>query len=211
MAQWEGVAHEVEVADEQILRDMDTPDDYLRLRQRAERLHIPTDAECRALLNDVLRVEPPIVRHGEAVAEVAVLLGEELNRAGCRLDIPLLAAAGLLHDLARKEPDHARAGARLLREWGHGAVADLVATHMEIHVPEGEPVSGAEVVYLADKLVQGERRVPLAERFRATMERHAHDPAILGNIAGRLKTALNIETRLEAVLGRPLAEVIGTI
>jgi CTP:molybdopterin cytidylyltransferase MocA len=211
LLQWEGVAQEVEVADEQILRDMDTPGDYRRLRERAERLHIPTEAECRVLLEEVFRVEPHIIRHGQAVAEVAVLLGQELNRAGCSLDISLLGAAGLLHDLARKEPDHARTGARLLREGGYGAVADLVATHMDISVTGQEPVSAGEVVYLADKVVQGERRVPLAERFRTSMERHARDPAILGRIAGRLKTALTVQRRLEAVLGRSLTEVIGTI
>lgn len=111
LAEWEGEAGEVEVADEQILRDMDTADDYRSLRERAERLHIPSEAECGSLLEQVLRVDPRIVSHCRAVAEVAGLLGQRLNRAGCSLDIPLLKAAGLLHDLARKEPDHARVGA----------------------------------------------------------------------------------------------------
>jgi len=209
LVQWENVAFEAEMADAQVLHDMDTPADYRTLRERAERLHIPSEAECRVLLDDVFRVETPIVRHGKAVAQVAVRLGEELNRAGCALDVPLLGAAGLLHDLARRESDHARAGARLLREVGFDAVADLVATHMDIAVDEREPVAAAEVVYLADKVVQGVRRVPLEERFRANVERHAHDPAVIGSIAGRLKSAQQIQRRLESVLGRPLEEVIG--
>ena len=211
LARWEEVASDVEVADEQILRDMDTPDDYRLLRERAGRLQVPTGAECRVLLGEVLRVGPRIMGHGQAVAEVAVLLGKELNRAGYHLDIPLLEAAGLLHDLARKEPDHARAGACLLREIGHGVVADLVATHMDIPVREEGPVSAGELLYLADKVVQGERRVPLSKRFQTTMERHSGEPTILECVAVRLKTALNVQGRLERVLGRSLSEVIGTI
>src|SRR6185369_1259683 len=98
LVQWEGVARDAEVADEQILRDMDTPDDYRALREKSERLQIPSEAECRLLLEEVFRVDPGIVSHGEAVAQLAVALGRELNGAGCRLDLPLLAAAGLLHD-----------------------------------------------------------------------------------------------------------------
>jgi CTP:molybdopterin cytidylyltransferase MocA/HD superfamily phosphodiesterase len=210
LVRWEGVAHEVEVADEQILRDMDTPDDYRKVRERAEHLHVPTSAECRVLLDEMLKVEPQIVRHGQKVAEVAVQLAEELNRAGGSLDVPLLAAAGLLHDLARNQPDHAKAGARLLRESGYEAVADLVDSHMDIVLAGEETVTAAEVLYLADKLFQGERRVSLAERFSAALERHAHEPAVVGKITGRLKNAKQIQRRLEMVTGLSLEEVVKT-
>lgn len=36
LVQWEGVAREFEVVDEQILRDMDTPDDYRLLPRLAQ-------------------------------------------------------------------------------------------------------------------------------------------------------------------------------
>jgi hypothetical protein len=64
------------------------------------------------------------------------------------------------------------------------------------------------VIYLADKMVQGERRVSPAERFQAKMERYADDPDILDMITGRLKTALAIRKRIETKLGRSLTEVI---
>jgi len=211
LAQWNPGARDVDVADELILWDMDTPDDYLLLQGKADRLEIPTEEECLVLLERVLCVDDRIIGHGKAVADVAVLLGMALNRAGCGLDISLLTAAGLLHDLARKEPDHARIGARLLRDMGYGAVAELVAVHMDMSVTEGEPVTAGEVIYLADKLVQGERRVSVTERFRAAMERHAHDPAILGRVAARLKTAMTIQQRLEAILGRSLTEITDTL
>lgn len=211
LVEWEGVAHEVEVADEQILRDMDTPDDYRSLLGRVERLEIPSEAECRALLEKVLQVEPPIRAHGEAVAELAVRMGERLNQAGCTLDLTLLKAAGLLHDLARKEPDHAKAGAVMLEELGYGAVADVVATHMDITVSEQEPISAGEVVYLADKVMQGAKRVPLAERFGKSVERHGADPAVMSSITQRYVAACKIQSRLETVTGFSMTEVLGSI
>ena len=210
LAQWESTALDVDVADENILRDMDTPDDYKMLQEKVERMEIPTPEECHVLMENVLCVTEQIIRHGMAVAQVATSLGLALNRAGCCLDIPLLEAAALLHDLAKRAPDHARLGARLLGELGFAAVAGPVATHMDITITEGETIKAGEVLYLADKMVQGERRLSPAERFRAKMERYADDPDILDIIKGRLKSALAIQRRIETILGRPLAEVIST-
>jgi HD superfamily phosphohydrolase YqeK len=199
---------DVDVADGNILLDMDTPGDYRLLREKAERLEIPTPEECRALMENVFHVSEVIIRHGEAVARVATRLGTELNRAGCNLDIPLLTAAGLLHDIAKGGPDHAAAGARILREHGFGAVAEAVATHMNITISEGAGIGAGEVIYLADKLVQGERPVSLEERFRSKSDRHAGDPAIVAAINGRLDTALEIRRRFEARIGRLLEELL---
>ena len=128
LAQWESAALDVDVADGNILLDMDTPGDYKLLQNKVERMEIPTPEECRALMEDVFHTGEAIIRHGRAVAQLATILGQELNRAGCCLDIPLLEAAALLHDLAKGEPDHARCGARLLDELGFSAVAGTVAT-----------------------------------------------------------------------------------
>jgi len=208
LARWEPAALDVEVADGNILLDMDTPDDYNLLQEKAERLEIPTTEECRALMENVLCVPEQIIRHGRGVALVATRLGDELNRAGCCLDIHLLEGACLLHDLAKGGADHGRAGARILGELGFGAVAEPVATHMDISVNEGEAISAGEVLYLADKLVQGERLLPLAERFRKKMERYADEPVILDNVSARLKTAQAIQKRIESKLGRTLEEVL---
>lgn len=211
LARWEASALEVAVADEMILRDMDTPDAYRGLAEQAERLEIPSPAECRVLLTIVCGVDERIVLHGQAVARLAVMLGEELNGAGCRLDLPLLAAAGLLHDVARQEPDHARAGAQLLAELGFRAVADLVARHMDLPFTAGEPISEAALLFLADKLVSGERLVSLGQRFNPVLARFAAQPEILRKVQARLATARLIQQRVEGVLGRPLTDTSLTV
>lgn len=208
LAQWESAALDVDVADGNILLDMDTPDDYRLLQGKVLRMEIPTPEECLALMENVLCITEQIICHGRAVAKVATSLGLELNRAGCCLDINLLEAAALLHDLAKGEPDHAAAGARILRELGYGAIAEPVATHMDITITEGKTIGASEVLYLADKLVQGERLLPLAERFRKKMERYAGDPAIQNIINGRLQSALEIRKRIETRLGCTVEEVL---
>lgn len=209
LGRWQATARPVEVADEHILSDMDTPQAYGELKAKAARHQIPSPAECGVLLERFCGDEA-IIRHGRAVADLALLLAARLNRAGLRLDLGLLEGAALVHDIARQEKDHARAGASLLRQAGFGAAADLVAGHMDLTpAPEGE-ITPRELLYLADKLVQGERRVTLAERFRPMQERHAADPSIFRSISDRFKAALIIQTRLEGTLGCSLAEVIGT-
>jgi CTP:molybdopterin cytidylyltransferase MocA len=210
LAQWESCAREIDVADEHILNDMDTPEAYGSLMEKVQQHQVPTEGECMALLEIFCKADSPIISHGRAVADLAALFAEKLNQTGYRLDIRLLTAAGLLHDLARAESNHARTGARLLRAAGFGAVADLVADHMDLTPTDEEEISPAELLYLADKLVQGESRVPLAERFQGALERHHQDPVIYKKIIGRLQAALIIQTRLEATLGCSITEVITT-
>jgi molybdenum cofactor cytidylyltransferase len=203
LAGYEETSLDLDVADGNILLDMDTPDDLRLLRVRAERPEIPNVDECMALLEDLLHVSEEIIRHGEAVARVANRIGTALNNAGCCMDIPLLTAAGLLHDVAKGAPDHGAAGALLLREHGFAAVAEPVATHMDITVEEDE-ISAGEVIYLADKLVRGVSPVSIEERFRARMEHHGDDPVILAIIRGRMEKAQAIYKRIEYRMGSSL-------
>jgi molybdenum cofactor cytidylyltransferase len=208
LGEWEKEAREVAVADELILRDMDHRDDFQRLQRRAERLGIPSSAESRALLEMSYDPQDPVVRHSRAVAELAVQLGRALNAAGGDLDLELLEAAGLLHDVARREPEHAEAGAERLRTLGFGAVAEVVATHMDLPAPGR--IGAAEIVFLADKLVQEDRRVSLEERFGAVEEHFRHDPEVRRKIGGRLQTARLIQARMEGLLGCDLTEMVAT-
>jgi CTP:molybdopterin cytidylyltransferase MocA len=198
---WETGARNVAVADEMVLCDMDTPEAYQTLAARTELMEVPSGKECQALLTGC---NERIIRHGRVVARVAVTLGECLNRAGYGLNLPLLAAAALLHDLVRQEPDHARAGACRLRDEGFDAVADLVAEHMDFDVNVHSPLSAAAVLYLADKLVCGDRRVSLTERFKPALETHADQLEVAAKIRSRLMVAQHIQQRIEEVSGIPL-------
>ncbi|MCP4346652.1 MAG: NTP transferase domain-containing protein [Desulfobacterales bacterium] len=208
LEQYEKHALDVDVADECILLDADTPEDYQKLLSRCKQYDIPTKDECMALMNKIFRVENHIIEHCREVARVALVLGKELNRNGCETDLDLVSAGALLHDLARKKPCHATAGAKILNDLGYPRVAEVVGTHADIHIRDHDPVSASEVVCLADKLVQGNRIVSLETRFEGKMNRYADNPRAKTGIENRLKNALRMKQRLEKIIGRPLEAVL---
>lgn len=201
------------VADAGSLLDMDTPDDHARLEARCQNLRwpaLPDAAECRALLE--LHATPgrleDIAAHSLLVARLALRLGAALREKGFDLDLPLLAAAGLLHDVAKGRPDHAAQGAALLRSEDVPDVATAMEFHGELpHVPQGRPTE-AELVYLADKYAQGSRLVDLEERFAA---KHDHFATKLGALEGlkrRREQARTVAARISDLLDQPVQDVL---
>jgi putative nucleotidyltransferase with HDIG domain len=208
LARYDADAMLVEVADETILADMDTPEDYHRLCAMWQRREIPTVRECDALLHNVLHCEKRLLDHSRAVARLALLLTENLNGAGCSLDPDLVAAAALLHDLAKGQRDHAYEGARILREMGYPVVADIVACHMNISLNEREDIEEKEIIYVADKMISGNRFVPIEDRFRSRLDSLETNGNMLQMVEWRLRNAQRIRKRVEKQLGRPLDEVL---
>ena len=208
LMQFEGDSATVETGDEGILPDMDTPEDYERLRESLRAATVPSRQACEQLLVERFAADSPVVEHSRAVANLALLLAEKLNDNGCRLDMKQIEAAALLHDLAKGEPRHAAAGAAMLRELGYDCVADLVAVHMELPSRPDDAIDAADLLYLSDKLMEGARFVPLETRFRRQLELHAHERHILTGITRRLESARTIQRRVEARLGLPLGDVV---
>jgi uncharacterized protein len=144
----------------------------------------PSDATCRRLLASH-GVPIHIRRHSGKVAGVARRLAEGLCASGEAVDVGLVAAAALLHDIAKapcleSRLDHAAEGGRVLRELGLGAVASIVERHVQLGDwdPRG-PVTGAEVVNYADKRVLYVQIVTLPERFRDLIVRYGRGRADL--------------------------------
>lgn len=129
----------------------------------SEKLY-PDAAACQMLFH-LCKTPTHIIAHGEAVSRCAVELAQQLS---CPVDSALLSAACLLHDLTRGAPDHACSGSEILIQAGYPALAGLVAVHHDL--PEGASPEAC-LLYLADKLVRGEQRVSLEERFLASREK----------------------------------------
>lgn len=192
-------AADVDVVDEGILLDCDLPEDYAKIRRLYKRQEIPTERECRAVwaLHGTSR---SVIEHSLVVAEAARLLAVYLNLNGRHLRTDLIVAAGLLHDLARKEAHHAAAGAAILRDLGYRHLAELVAVHMDISLQPG-CLGEAELVYLADKYVAGTRIISMDERFAVSMEKYAGEAEVREAILRRWKNAGIIKNRIEGILG----------
>ena len=199
-------ASEVDVFDEGILLDMDTPEDYARLAELAPRRHVPTAAECEAILA-VLAVPDKICRHSHAVAAVAEAMTKRLNAHGVIIAPDLVHAGSLLHDIAKGQPAHAEAGAAIVSQLGFPEVADIIEQHMDIDF-KGDTPREAAIVFLADKLVQEDRRVSVEERFRRAFERFRDQPEALRGATRKYDTALAILGAVERLAGEPLTKIL---
>ena len=204
LARLERFAVDVPVVDEFIHSDMDTPEDCHRMTRRLQSRKAFSQAECETLMIDRLRVPPAVADHGRAVAETAACIANALNEAGLSLNLRLIRAAALVHDMARGSVDHAGQGANLLRSLDMHKMAEIVENHMEIAWSEGQQIHEAEVVFLADKLVQEDRYVGLGERFRRRMNDFCVDSQAHAGIRRRIGTARKIAEQIEAVTGRTL-------
>jgi molybdenum cofactor cytidylyltransferase len=204
--EYEDTALDVDLADQGVVMDFDTPADYQKLQAYACREDIPTEAECRALWLQY-GVPDGVKAHSRMVAELARILAVRLNQAGMNLNIDLVVSAGYLHDLAREQHDHAMVGANILQRMGYPRVAEIVANHMDLRRTE-QQVTESDLIYLADKYVQENRLVSLDERFSKSLERHANNPEILENVTRRKHDAEIVADQIEKTLGFSMARTI---
>ncbi|MBU4276987.1 MAG: NTP transferase domain-containing protein [Proteobacteria bacterium] len=202
------LAQEVAVADRFILRDQDHPQDYDALKAELPGYDTPDQAECLALLREVLQLEPELVAHSVMVGRVAQALAQAARKAGAAVSPSLALAGGLLHDVAKGQADHPAAGAELLAGLGFAAVAPLAARHVDIDLIPGAPLGEAELVHLADKLVQADRRVALGQRFEDKLARKGNSPEARAAIQRRWDLARSITQRVEAALSMGLEECL---
>lgn len=123
-----------------------------------------TNEQCIKMLSEY-NVPISVQRHSMLVAQAAVYIAEMLNSKGYQLDLDMIEAAALLHDIARTQPDHAEAGAELLSQKGCLKLAEIVRHHMKPGEEVQDSISEIIIVYLADKLVEEDQIVTLEQRF----------------------------------------------
>lgn len=191
---------ELPVIDSGILTDMDNPDDHRRLSEAAACRRHPDEAECEAML-EIAGTPEPTRRHARAVANLAVCLATRLSAIGVSLDIALVRAGALLHDIAKGEADHAAAGARRVAGFGFAEAATIVAGHMGMAFAPGDAIDERAVVVLADKLVAGERQVSLDERFAPAFARFAGDPPAFAAARRKYAAVGDLLVAVEARIG----------
>lgn len=169
---------------------------------------IPAYAECLAILHRYQDNER-IIGHGKKVAEVGKRLACRLNAAGMKLNIDLVVAGGLLHDIAKGRRNHPGQGKKLMEAQGFEALAAIVGSHMDIDFSAESRLDEAAIVFLADKLVQEDRLVSLADRFLPALAKGSGNPEKLAAITRRRRTAEAISSRITKLLGINHLEEIG--
>lgn len=202
LQQYEQDACDVSCIDHGILLDMDTPEDYQKLISLPQG-KIPSMKECQRLFTHY-NVSQAVINHGWAVARTAGILAEKLNRIlDYNLDMELIIAGGLLHDIAKRMSNHAMEGAYILEKKGFPAVAKVIASHTDIKVDTQNPViDEASIIYLADKVTKGEKLISIEQRFAKAREKFAQDKQVLHNIEKRMDNAIYLKRIVEDLLGQ---------
>jgi len=154
LGQYSSLALEVPVSDRNILFDIDTMRDYKVAVGRFQRYEIPTKEECEVILKDICTTTPEIRNHGNKVAEVATTIGQALLKTGVIIDIEVVQAAALLHDVAKGQSNHPITGSKLLQDMGFGTIGKIVAAHHDLPMKIPDYHMETKIVYLADKMVE---------------------------------------------------------
>ncbi len=193
---------------EGIVLDMDTQEAYKRLVEFYNNNRYPDEEQCALILR---RMETPahVVKHCQAVTRTAVAITEELNLHGSSLSVPLVRAAGLLHDVLRTRKKHWEEGAKAALDYGYPEVADIIMDHMN-YIPATPvfEVTEKDIVCLADKLRQEEKLVTLEERLEPVRVRWADNPEALAVIEKRIRCAGEVIGFIENAIGRNLYDFL---
>ena len=157
----------IPVEDPGTLYDADTPEEFQTLLAlyRSRSTATPSNAEILCFL-DQYGTPDHVRAHCIAVAEKAAFLAAQ---TALSVNSGLLRAAGLLHDIARTSGrDHAWKGAGILQEAGYTQLAEIIGQHHDL---SGSPSVEAQLLFLADKLIQDTRDISIKERFEISRKK----------------------------------------
>lgn len=201
LAGFEKESMDLEVCDRGIHMDADTPEDYHAVLEKYKTLEIPEFEECLSLMDKSPMADEKIKTHCMKVAETAVKIATALDKKEPLLDIALIKAGALVHDIARKSPNHAVKGGEILKNMGFKEIADIVSVHMDLKTSLNTPLNEEEIVYFADKLVRGDQLVMDFEtRFKEKLSTFKENPDAVENIRARLETACIIKEKISRSL-----------
>jgi len=136
---------------------------------------VPSREECLRMLRDSGTLDN-IIAHSVAVTDIAMELGRAMAARGEKVDLRLLEAGSLLHDIGKteglkggheSEVSHGDIGAEMLNKMGYRRLAEIARAHMFSKIFEKGALDTWEkkLVYYADKRVNHDKRVRLSERL----------------------------------------------
>ena len=201
------------VHDHGILMDADNKKAYDDLKIRYQTIDIPDKKECRSIIQENLKGEESIKAHVELVAKTAITLAREVQAQPVEhetskytLDMNLILAGALLHDIKRKEANHSTVGAQLILSLGFSKVADIVSQHMDLALPLTDHLTEAQIIYFADKLCNGAKLdFNYAKRFK---EKIKYTPHAKNITLKRYEHTQLIQARIESLVKKPVKSIL---
>jgi len=125
-------------------------------------MNIPTRDKCLELLKEYNLSEKKI-HHSILVADVALFLAKKLIEKGEKIDLRLVEAGALLHDIAKSESytgdSHSKDGEEIVKRFGFEKLMPIIRKHELSGILEYRFDTWEEkLVYYADKRARNEIR-----------------------------------------------------
>ena len=196
---------DVPTGDRSILLDMDTPEDYALMQLYAAFESFPDADECEQLLK-IAGTPERVIRHVRAVTKNGIKIASALLERGKKLNMRLIVSACMLHDLAKGQKYHEAKGASWLKKRGYAKVAKIVAFHKDL--PERRHLGEAEILYLADKITDGENVSTLENRLARMKVKFPQNSAAAAQARRRIDRAISVRGRVEEMTGLPLSVIL---
>jgi uncharacterized protein len=163
---------------------------------------IPSRTACLSLMEQHGML-PNIKEHSLLVARIAVCLGKDLMSQFPELNLDLVEAGALLHDIAKTETirtrgNHARIGEEMIRGLGFDPVARIVAQHVRLEDAyfQNGWMDEVVLVHYADKRVRHDEVVDLKDRFEYLVETYGHSKEAVERIGALYRDTLILEKRI---------------
>lgn len=191
----------ISTPDKFILFDMDTKEDFIRVKRDYESRQNLSYEDCKYLLK-YFNVSENIISHSEKVKNICTDLGQSINKYKNTLNIELLKSAAMLHDIKRHEKNHSKEGANLLKDLGYEKIASIVETHMKIDNEMENNINENTILYYCDKLAIEDKFVDIDKRFKDKLNKYKYSKEIQENIMKKYNTTLKIKSNIISIIGK---------
>ncbi|NLT47153.1 MAG: HD domain-containing protein [Clostridiales bacterium] len=169
---------------------------------------IPSEETCMELLK-TYGTPPHVVRHCIAVKETAMRMAKALNENGENLDLSLVQAAALLHDIARTEENHGVKGAIIAEKHGYHQVAKMIKCHMFYATnPYKNNINEQDLLCLADRMVKENKYVGLDNRMQYVLDKLIAAGIDTERVRHRMEENRLIKERIEKTIGKSIDELM---
>lgn len=164
-------------------------------------MKIPSRDQCFRMMS-AMNMMDHIVVHSLQVCRVATYLAEHLNKQNGRLNLDLIQAAALLHDITKTRSfktreNHALTGGQLLAEQGYPEIGELVRQHVRLdEYPTPVVVAERQILNYADKRVLHDQVVSLDERLDYILEKYGETPEHTQRIHWLWEKTLELEASI---------------
>lgn len=186
-------------------------------------MRIPSKKEIKALYKE-FQTPRNVILHSKKVCEAASIIAEKFLEKGIKVNLKLIEAGALLHDLARpvdfrifdeekygkvlinlrrkyKNMHHADVASLILDERNFPEVAKLVKKHRFLQIQKGFKTWEEKILYYADKRVEYGQIVPLKERLEKGRTRNVPEKAWDRESMELDKKVFLLEDELKKILG----------